>query len=114
MNRPMTSDEERLVRWMLEHGKPEAREFLAQLEFATVTPWKCGCGCASFHLSIAGGPPPSPGIHPIADFISGDEGDLSGIFVYEQQGTLGGVEVYGMAGDAPKSLPTPEMLRPFS
>jgi hypothetical protein len=114
MNRPLTSAEEDLIRWMLEHGAPEARAFLPQLEKAQVTPWRCKCGCASINLSVEGFPSPSGGPHPIADFVFGGDEDLSGIFVFEQSGVLAGLEVYGMAGDAPKSLPSPESLRPFS
>jgi hypothetical protein len=113
MNRQLTVTEKHLIRWMLEHGKPEARAFLPQLEKAQVTPWRCSCGCASFNLSIEGFPEPSGGIHPIADFRFGADED-SGIFVFERGGVLAGVEVFGFAGDAPKLLPSPESLRPFS
>ena len=37
----------------------------------------------------------------------------SGIFVYEQNGALAGLEVYGLTGEAPKVLPSPESLRPI-
>jgi len=50
----------------------------------------------------------------LADFTFGTDEDLSGIFVYEQNGALAGLEVYGMAGDAPKTLPSPDSLRSFS
>jgi hypothetical protein len=53
-------------------------------------------------------------MHLIADFMFGSDEDLSGIFVFERNGILAGVEVYGLAGDAPKSLPSPESLRPFN
>ena len=33
----MTPDEEQLIRWMLEHGIPEAQAFLSQLEKAKAT-----------------------------------------------------------------------------
>jgi hypothetical protein len=111
MSRPLTSAEEQLVRWMLEHGKPEARAFLSQLELAQVTDWHCPCGCASIIFSVEGFPEPSGGLHPLADFVFGSGEDYSGIFVYEQSGVLAGLEVYGMAGDAPKSLPLSESLR---
>ena len=113
MSRSLTSAEEQLVRWMLEHGKPEAMAFLPQLERAQVTDWRCACGCASINFAVEGFPQPSGGIHSLADFIFGGDDDLSGIFVYEQDGVLAGLEVYGLAGDAPKSLPSPESLRPF-
>ena len=113
-NRDLSANEHRLVQWMLEHGSAEAREFLPQLAVARVTPWRCECGCASFHLFIPGYRLPSGGVHPIADFVFGTGTEHSGIFAYEQGGTLSGVEVYGLAGDAPSTLPTPDMLQPFS
>ncbi len=113
MSRPLTSAEEQLVRWMLEHGKPEARAFLSQLERAQVTDWHCPCGCASINFSVQGDPKPSGGLHPLADFVFGSDEDLSGIFVFEQSGVLAGLEVYGLAGDAPKTLPSSDSLRPF-
>ncbi|HEY3762445.1 MAG TPA: hypothetical protein VGN23_11925 [Verrucomicrobiae bacterium] len=114
MNRPLTAAEKNLVRWMLEYGEPEARDFVPQLEKAQVMDWVCPCGCASIRFSIEGFPEPSGGLHPLADFTFGSDQDYSGIFVYEQDGVLSGVEVYGLAGDAPKVLPSPEALRPFS
>jgi hypothetical protein len=113
-NRPLTETERMLIHWMLEHGEPEAKSFLRQLKLAQATSWRCSCGCASINFSIEGHPAPSGGIHPIADFIFGTNEDMSGIFVFEQGGVLAGLEVYGLAGDAPKSLPLPESLRPFS
>lgn len=111
--REMTPTEKALVRWMLDHGQPEARGYLDQLEIARVTTWKCGCGCASFNLSIPGRPAPPPGVHVLADFLIEEREDgYSGIFVYESEGSLSGVEVHGVP-DAPKTLPSPEQLRPY-
>jgi hypothetical protein len=114
MNRQLTSTEEQLIRWMLDHGNPEAQDFLPQLEKAKVTPFRCRCGCASINLSIDGLPVPSGGMHILADFIFGADEDLSGIFVFEQGGVLAGLEVYGLAGDAPKTLPLSDSLKPLS
>ncbi len=113
-NRDLTNEERNLVRWMLEHGEPDARQFLPQLEHAQVLPTRCPCGCASIDFSIDGQPKPSGGLRPIADFAFGSGGELSGIFVFEQSGVLAGLEVYGMGGDAPKTLPSPDSLRPFT
>jgi hypothetical protein len=112
-NRELTDQERHLVRWMLEPGSPEAVAFLPQLELAEVTPWRCPCGCASINFQIRGQPAAPPGIHPIADFLFGDDETPSGVFVYEKDGILSGLEVYGLAGDAPKDLPEPAALRPF-
>jgi hypothetical protein len=114
MNRQLTSAEEQLIRWMLEHGNPEARDFLSQLENVQVTPYRCPCGCATVNFSIDGLPEPSGGLHVLADFIFGTDTDLSGIFVFGKQGVLAGLEVYGLTGDAPHILPSSESLRPFS
>jgi hypothetical protein len=113
-NRQLTDHERRLVRWMLEHGSPEAAAFLPQLDEAEVTPWKCDCGCASINFRLRGRPEAPPGVHPIADFVFGEGDTFSGIFVYEKDGILSGLEVYGLAGDAPKTLPQPEELRPLA
>lgn len=112
-NRSMTPDELRLVRWMLEHGTPEAKSFLPQLDAVRVTPWRCPCGCASFDFAIEGNPQTNGGIHLIADFLFGDDATLNGIFVFTRSGVLAGVEVYGLAAEASKTLPAPEVLRPI-
>ena len=113
MNRPLTAEEARLIRWMLENGEPEGRLLLPHLEKAQATSWRCPCGCASINLSIEGFSEPSGGLHIVGDFIFGSDANLSGIFVFERNGVLAGLEVYGMAGDAPKSLPSPDSLRHF-
>src|SRR5882762_9269570 len=84
--RKMTAEEERLVRWMLEHGEPEAKPFLQQLELVRVTAWRCPCGCASINFVVEGHTAPSVGLHPIANFVFGDDGEESGIFVFEKGG----------------------------
>src|ERR1019366_6398904 len=99
---------------MLEHGTMEGRAFLPQLEKARVTPFRCPCGCASISLSIDGLPEPSGGMHVLADFVFGADEELSGIFTFDQGGVLAGVEVYGLTGAAPKTLPSPNSLRPLS
>lgn len=103
---------------MLEHGEPEARAFLAQLDAAQVTPWRCACGCASVEFRIVAEQSPTPratsGMHILGDFLFGPDGAPAGIFIFAKSGVLNGIEVYGMAGDAPTALPHEAMLRPFS
>jgi hypothetical protein len=112
-NRPLTDPERQVVQWMLEHGSREAKAFLEQLANAEVTPWRCPCGCASINFQIKGYPKAPPGVHVLADFFFGSDEELSGIFVYENAGILSGLEVYGLMGNAPKTLPSPDLLRPF-
>lgn len=111
-NRPLTTSEYALAKWMLENGLPEARVFLQQLDRAEVTPWKCPCGCASIHFQIDGHPPASPVMHVIGDFVCGAEDSPAGAFIFESDGLLGGIELYAMAKEAPSALPLPP-LRSF-
>jgi hypothetical protein len=113
--RRLTVDEQSLIRWMLEHGNDEAPLLLPQLELARATSWRCPCGCASFNLVLEGRQPSDAmkQMHIVADFVFGPDDQPSGIFIFERDGLLAGLEVYGLAGDAPKSLPRPEVLRPY-
>jgi hypothetical protein len=112
-NRPLTEAEHRLARWMLENGTREALAFMPQLELVEVTPWKCPCGCASINFQIKGQPEAPPGVHILGDFLLGEGDRISGAFIFESGGLLRGLEVYGLAGDAPTVLPGVEDLRPF-
>ncbi len=114
MNRALTTDEYKLTRWLLEHGTPEARGYLSQLDKAQVTPWKCPCGCASIDFAIDGCPAPTGGMSILSDFVFGKDEEISGIFVFARNGILSGLEVYGMAGEAPKYLPSSNELRPMA
>lgn len=108
--RPLTEVERALTRWMLEQGGDGARPFLGQLDAAHVVS-RCGCGCASINFAVAGMPAPTGGLRILADFLyDGPEG-TTGAFVFEQNGVLGGVEVYGLEGGAPAVLPEPSELR---
>ncbi|WP_414440145.1 hypothetical protein [Burkholderia sp. 22PA0106] len=113
-NRPLTASEMSLAHWMLEHGEPMAREFFEQLVSAQVTPWRCPCGCESINFQIKGHKPAPPGVHILGDFIFGPDEAPAGIFIFESGGLLSGIEVYGLAGDAPSNLPLENELRPFS
>jgi hypothetical protein len=110
--RPLTAAGYQLARWMLENGGPEAKGFLPQLEHARVVA-RCPCGCASIDFEIAGYPRPAGGLRVLGDFLCGGENDLSGVFIFERDGVLAGIEVYGLAGDAPEMLPELGALRPF-
>lgn len=112
-NRPLTEQERELARYMLVHGTGEAAAFLAQLENAEVTPWRCQCGCASINFQIKGHPEADPGVHVLGDFECGPEDAPAGAFIFESGGLLAGIEVYGLAGEAPRSLPSPTELRPL-
>ena len=67
---------------------------------------------ASFNLRVSGigGLPPKK-MEGVADFVFQQDGETCGIFVFVQHGALSGVELCGYSGDAPKSLPDPNILR---
>jgi hypothetical protein len=52
-DRPLTTAEALLIRWLLENGNPGASRFLPQLDLARVAS-RCYCGCASIDLAIDG------------------------------------------------------------
>ncbi|MFH1344817.1 MAG: hypothetical protein ABIL01_27000 [Pseudomonadota bacterium] len=110
--RSLTAEEHHLVVWMLEHGEQDAALLLPQLALARATSWRCPCGCASFNLAVGGRPYDiKASMRVVADFIFGPIDQPSGIFLFTKGGVLAGLEVYGMAGDAPKSLPAFDTLR---
>ena len=98
---------------MLEQGGPAASSFLAQLACAEATMWRCACGCASFDFKVAGQPKAPPGVGLLGEFMVDEGPDSYGVFIYQSDGILSGVEVYGLGGDAPKTLPEPQQLRPL-
>jgi hypothetical protein len=110
--RPLTEAERGLARWMLEHGSPEAAAYLSQLDQAHVVS-RCPCGCASIDFEVAGLPAPSGGLRILGDYLFGGEADLAGAFIFARAGVLAGIEVYGLAVEAPRMLPHPESLRPY-
>ena len=101
------------MRWMLAHGIPEAAMFLPQCDIAEVTPWKCPCGCASINFQIKGHLEAPPGVHILGDYLAGEGEHTYGVFIFESGGVLAGIEVYGLAGNAPHVLPNIEQLRPL-
>jgi hypothetical protein len=112
-DRELTPGERHLVRWMLEHGGDEAAPYLSQVDQVRVTSFRCPCGCASINFRVPGHDGPSGGIRPVAEFEIRDGDEVSGAFVYVQSGQLGGIEVYGGTGDAPKRLPSSSQLHPW-
>src|SRR5438477_1437737 len=80
--RPLSLEERSLIRWLLEHGEPEALRFLPQLAEAQVVA-RCGCGCASIDLAVGErvGTPRSMDIPP--DYLWHDaDNHLFGAFVF--------------------------------
>lgn len=86
--RPLTDDELRLARWMLENGESDGRDYIRQLEAAEATTWRCPGGCASLNFKVSGMPAAPPGVHILGDFVFGAGADLAGAFIFESDGIL--------------------------
>ena len=112
-NRPLSEQEYRLGRWMLENNTAEARPFLPQLENSDVTCWRRKCGRTSIKFQLRGHPEAPSGVRVLGDFVTGEGEEMAGILVFSSDGLLSGIEVYGMAGQAPKTLPQIKDVRSF-
>ena len=110
-DRPLSPEETDLVRWLLEHGNPQAREFLPQLAEARVVS-RCGCGCASVDFAVGVvAPAPGSGLGILADFYYRTaEGHLCGVFVFENCERLAGLEVWSADGLCVPTLPAVTQL----
>ena len=114
-DRPLTEHERSLVRWLLEHGNPDAAEFLPQLADAWVVS-RCGCGCASIDFAIGGVlPADDAGMHILSDYgWQTDDGTYCGGFVFARGGQLAGLEVWSVDGlSSAGSLPRIDQLHPL-
>jgi hypothetical protein len=115
-DRPLTAQEAALVRWLLEHGGPEAVGFLPQLPELRVVS-RCPCGCASIDFGIGGTVPPArTGMQVLSDYVWLTAGGAQcGIFVFARGGQLAGLEVWSVDGlESVLSLPPVEQLRPLT
>ena len=107
--RPLTQQEATLVRWLLQHGKPGASDHVSEIERLHVVS-RCSCGCASVDFVDEPG-----GLEVLSDYKwEDDHGHAFGVFVFAKGGTLAGLEVWSIDGQAtPRSLPDPHVLRRY-
>ena len=114
-DRPLSPEERTLVRWLLEHGRPEANRYLDHLGQARVVS-RCSCGCASVNFAVAEHETaPMAGMQVLADYQWRDpSGHLAGIFAFAREGVLAGLEVWSIDGEAAiDKLPPVEVLEPL-
>jgi hypothetical protein len=114
ISRELTPREREVGEWLLTHAaitEEQRRRFLAHLLRAKVIR-ECQCGCASIDFGIADLPVPKGGLRILGDFVCGENED--GIFIFEKENVLAGIEVYQMASAAPrKELPSPSKIHAF-
>jgi len=97
--RPLTAEELTLLNWLLEHGLPEARSFIPQVENIRATRWHSGeskCGCPSISLYVKEGTPLGTcSSNVISDFIGvTPEGKKVGLLLFQENGKLDLLEEY--------------------
>lgn len=112
--RLLTEEELELTKWLLRNGSAGAGNFVQQLEHAAVIA-HCKCGCASIDFSIDGRVPQKAGISVLSDFQWRDSrGHLFGIFVFERDDLLSGLDVWSIDGEeTPTTLPPADLLKPY-
>jgi hypothetical protein len=114
-DRPLTPAEHTLSRWLLTHGTPAAAQYLADLGAARVVS-RCGCGCASINFAVDGRiAQAAVPFEVLADFQWHDAAEhLGGVFLFARGGTLAGLEVWSIDGQAAiDRLPLPHTLEPI-
>jgi hypothetical protein len=113
-NRSLTSEELKLLTWLLKHGEPEAIEYLSQIPSVKVI-GQCSCGCPTIDLAV-GDKQATRGSSStiIAEFCgTTPEGAFVGVMVHVREGILSELDVYSLSDFKNFSLPRPESLEPF-
>jgi hypothetical protein len=107
-DRLLSSEELTLVKWLLEHGKPSAHLYLAEIDRLRVVS-RCDCGCPSIDFARIPGAP----LDVLSDYQwKGQGGRLFGVFLFAKLGQLAGLEVWSIDGQAtPTVLPAPAVLQ---
>jgi hypothetical protein len=109
LNRPITSHEHDLIKWLLEHGEPGSERFLAQVDSLTVV-FKCACGCPTVYFALEG-EPVSQAEHILSDYLATVDGQDFGIILFQRGGRLSSLELYSQAGsENPFGLPEIETI----
>lgn len=96
--RALSPVEFRLADWLLENSTrisaDEKKKFRSQLTDAVVS-CRCRCGCATVEFTVAGRKPAVGGLRPLSESVT--RNNEFGIFIYETDGILSGLEIYGLA-----------------
>jgi hypothetical protein len=95
--RLLTSEEMKLLNWLLENGLPEAKTFAPQVEGIRATPW-CDCGCPSISLHVEEGVALGRSSNAVISDVVGKtpEGKKIGVLLFQKNGKLSILEVYEM------------------
>ena len=113
-DRPLTTAERNLLRWLFEHSEhvtaPELGQQIDDLHVIS----RCDCGCASVDFSVGGREPATHGMRDVTDefYWASNEGHIYAVLAYQKDDLLAGLEVYSVDGlSTPAHLPNPTDLR---
>ena len=102
MNRPLSDEEEAIVRWLIERTDPLLSRLSSTVSKLRVVD-RCGCGCPSVDFEVDGQRPPA---QPIANAAGATvDGDEVGVILWGTAEAITGLEVYGVAPPPPRGLP---------
>jgi hypothetical protein len=96
-SRPLAPRELELLKWLLDHGLPDAESFALQLGKLRAKPW-CNCGCPSISLLVDDDVPlGTSSFRIISDAIGKTpDGKKIGLLLFQKDGKLSTLEVYSM------------------
>lgn len=105
-NRPVTAEEAVLIRWLLEHGDDQTRQFIPQVNSLAVVS-KCTCGCPTVDFQTSN----RSEARLICDVLGEVDGQRVGVLLFQAEGELSCLEIHAMAAtNQPFGLPKIETL----
>ena len=95
--RSLTPEELELLNWLLDHGLPEAKSFVPQIERIRATPW-CDCGCSSISLHVEESVPLGTCSYSVVSDVVAKtpEGKKVGVLLFQKKGKLSLLEIYSL------------------
>jgi hypothetical protein len=97
LDRPLTQQEQDLVRWLIEHSHLDASHLLPQIDRLRVA-WRCNCGCPTIDFALDGEPVGSKSEQLVSDWLADVEGMPVGVMLWQANGGISTLEVYSLPG----------------
>ena len=109
--RDLTSEERRLLEWLISNGVPIAPAYASQLPDVRVVA-RCACGCPTLDLALGEKKTRTVGPSTILADVAGrsPEGVPVSVVLHAREGEISELEVISLNETEVFGLPTPEML----
>ena len=109
--RDLTSEERRLLEWLIANGTPAASAYASQLSEVRVVA-RCTCGCPTLDLALGEKKTRTVGASTILAEASGRsrEGVPVSVILHAREGEISELEVISLDETQVFDLPAPEML----